>query len=265
MIFCLISLTMKKLLFKISILFALPFLFSCEKEVVDPSEEAQALALVSESREASCQDFSYFHKYDGRVSLGNAWGKLVLVGFAEGVPLQAKKWLLSLHPQVDSIEGETFLYSGVLTIVRLKPNSTCFDATKLMKRLEKHPSVLFANPTFSTPSEDPAVDAWLGVSNEFLVSIEGSGTLAQLEQLVQKTNTKIVFSLSDEIHILSADKKAAGSVLEVVSQFNEQSFITLAEPNLLFQFSPSAASSDRASAARAFSDSKQRFLKKARR
>ncbi|MGV3539825.1 MAG: hypothetical protein ACO1OQ_08445 [Rufibacter sp.] len=180
---------------------------------------------------------------DGDVTLGKAWGKLVLVGFAEGMTLETRKEFLQQFHRVDSVHGETYLDSGVLTLVQLKANSTCFEAEKLMKELQKLPQVLFANPTFLQRGQEPGTEAWLGVTNEFLVSTEGSGTLQDLEALVQQTKTKIVFSLSDEIHLLSADKNATGHVLELVSFFNRQPTVTMAEPNLIFQFSPSGAAS----------------------
>jgi hypothetical protein len=241
------------------LLIALPFLFSCEKEIVEPTD--QSLALSAASRTAACSEYSYFNKLEGNVTFGKAWGQLVLVGFLEGLPLEDRKRILKAFTEVDSLEGETYTDSGVITIIRLKAKSTCFEADKLMKALQKHPAVMYANPVFDPATYNPDGYEWVGVSSEFLVSIEGSGTLAQLEELVHKTNTKILFSFSDEIHILSADKNSSGSILEVVSFFNRESSVTAAEPNLVFQLAPEP-SQTASIATNQTTTSKESFLQK---
>ncbi|WP_192821198.1 hypothetical protein [Rufibacter sp. LB8] len=241
------------------VLAALPFLFSCNQDTVEPTDAS--LALSEEARTAACTEYSYFNKFEGTVTYSKAWGQLVLVGFAEGLSQQDKQQLLAGFPVVDSLEGEVFTEAGVVTMVRLNPGSTCFEADKLRKALEKYPAVQFANPVFDPEVYNADGFAWVGVSSEFLVSIEGSGTLAQLEALVNQTNTKILFSFSDDIHILTADKNSSGSVLEVVSFFNRQAAVTVAEPNLIFQLAPELNQMARKAASQTIT-SKAAFLRK---
>ncbi|MBC3538164.1 hypothetical protein ACFSC6_00520 [Rufibacter sediminis] len=221
---------MNKLSSLLSLSFATFFLFSCEKEEIEPNINAE---VVSESRGTYCNEYSYFNKVSGPVSFGSARGGVLLVGFQEGLSMEARHQILSRYSQFKSIDGEIFMDSGVITRVNLTPWSTCSDVERLMERLKREGAVSFAYPFFEPQTTDPT-EAWVGSSNEFMVSIEGNGTYEQLEQLMARTNTKLVFSFSDDIHLLRADKFSTGNVLTICSIFNQQSFITVAEPNLVY-------------------------------
>ncbi|GGK71256.1 hypothetical protein GCM10011405_19260 [Rufibacter glacialis] len=210
---------------------------SCEKEEVEPLLTG---TTASDARAISCLNYSYFNKQSGMVDFGKARGEVVLVGFVEGLTMQEKQQLLGRFPHFQGIEGEVAMDSGVITVVRLSTGTNCSDVEKLLVKLVKEPSISFAHPFFEENPADPEAPM-TGLSNEFMVSIEGSGTLQELEQFIAETNTKIVFSFSDEIHVLSADKNSAGSILDICTKFNQQAFVTSAEPNLVYSF-PALAS-----------------------
>ncbi|WP_169788195.1 hypothetical protein [Rufibacter tibetensis] len=174
------------------------------------------------------------------VKFGRARGELILVGFAEGMSLQARQQVLGRFPQFQSVEGEIAVDSGIITVVRLAPGSECSDVEKLLTRLVKESSISFANPFFESNSTDPEAPI-TGLSNEILVFIE-EGSLDKLEQLVAQTNTKIVASYSDEIHVLSVDKNSSGSILNITTLLNQQAFVLGAEPNLVYSFPATATS-----------------------
>ncbi len=165
---------------------------------------------------------------------------MVLVGFAEGMSQAAKQQLLNRYPQVHSIAGELAMDSGIITQVKLVKGSNCFDTEKLLTKLQREAVVSFAHPMFTQDEEDPNSQRF-GLTNEFMVSIEGSGTPEQLQKFVEQTRTKIVFSFSDDIHVLSADKNSTGSLTDILTLFNQQDFVTVAEPNLTFTFPDAAA------------------------
>jgi hypothetical protein len=69
-----------------------------------------------------------------------------------------------------------------------------------------------------------------------MVSIEGTGTMQQLQELMTATNTKLVFSFDENIHVLSTDKHSTRSVLDMVTFFNQHRIIAAAEPNWISFF-----------------------------
>jgi hypothetical protein len=222
---------MKHLFSLASFAFLSFFLLSCENDLIESAELDNATA--TETLVNGCIQYKYYNKgYGTTIQYGNARGEKIIVGFAEGTTLSQQQRILGRYPQFKSISGEVTLDSGVLTIVDLYPGSTCSDVDKLLGKLLKEGAVQVAYPFFESSSTDPS-EPWVGLSNEFMVSIEGSGTLQQLEKLVAKTRTRIVFSFSDDIHVLAADKNSAGHILDILTLFNQQSYITVAEPNLV--------------------------------
>ncbi|GAA4296321.1 hypothetical protein [Nibribacter koreensis] len=219
---------MKRLLLFSYILIVFPFLVSCESELVAP-----AGATNSQTKESygACSTYQYISKAGDVTSYGTAYNQIVLVGFREGVSLKEKQQIVRTSSVYKDIVGEVALDSGPITLVQLKPRSTCADVELLRTQLERYPEVLFANPAFAT--QDPEI-SWIGLPNEFLVSIE-PGTQPQLEVLVASTQTSIVFSLSEELHLLSADKNSNGDALAMSNLFNQQAFVVSAEPNFIFQ------------------------------
>ncbi|RNI22500.1 hypothetical protein EFB08_20595 [Rufibacter latericius] len=190
---------------------------------------------MSDAKVIGCSNYSYLNKVSGVVDFGKPNGEMVLVGFADGMTLQAKQRLLNRYPQYQSIAGEIAMDSGVLTQVRLIKGSNGYDAERLISKLLKESSVHFAHPMFTQDQNDPASQR-IGLTNEFMVSIEGSGTLSQLQKFAAQTKTSFVFSFSDEVHVMKADKNSSGSLLEILTLFNQQDFVTVAEPNLTFTF-----------------------------
>ncbi|WP_205503295.1 hypothetical protein [Rufibacter psychrotolerans] len=188
---------------------------------------------MSDARVADCRNYSYFNKVYGTVQFGAVRGEKILVGFAEGLSAEDRHRILARFPQFHSIDGDVYMDSGLITRVALYPGSTCEEVEKLLEKLEREPAVQFAYPFFESASADPT-EPWVGLSNEFMVSTEGSGTFAQLEQLMAQTKTKLVFSFTEDIHVLRADKNSTGDVLRICTIFNQQPFITVAEPNTIY-------------------------------
>ncbi|WP_181308879.1 hypothetical protein [Rufibacter sp. XAAS-G3-1] len=226
---------MKKFFSLTCLAFASMFLLSCEKEEVEPNLSE---TTFSDKRGAACKNYSYFNKASGTVQYGKARSEMLLVGFADGMSLKARRQVIGRFPQFKAIYSEITMDSGVITVISLYPGSTCSDVEKLMAKLLKEHTVSFAYPYFGEEPTNPDV-MWVGLTNEFMVSIEGSGTYAQLKQLMAKTRTKLVFSFDENIHVLSADKNSIGNVLDVLTVFNKQPYITVAEPNVVFYFTSS--------------------------
>lgn len=179
----------------------------------------------------ACKTYQSISKAGDVTEYGAAYGQILLVGFRDGVSLREKQQIVRQSPLYKEIAGEMALDSGPITLVALKAKSNCAEVEALRAQLQRHPEVLFANPAFNT--QDPEI-AWIGLPNEFLVSIE-AGTQPELEALAATTNTRIVFSLSEELHLLSADKNSQGDALAMSNLFNQQSFVVSAEPNFIFQ------------------------------
>jgi hypothetical protein len=212
--------------------FAALFLFSCEKEVVEPTISEE---LYLDGRAANCSNFSYFNKQSGLVQFGQARSEMLLIGFQAGMSLKARQTVLGKFPQFSTIDGEIPMDSGVITRIQLHPGSSCADIEKLLQRLKKESSVSFAFPFFGEDATTPEV-VWQGLTNEFMVSIEGRGTYAQLKQVMALTRTKLVMSFDENIHVLSADKNSIGNIFEVLTIFNVHPAIAVAEPNVVYYY-----------------------------
>lgn len=226
---------MKRLFYLLNIVFILPLFSACQIGGMEPS--VTTLVLPYEARTASCTSYSYIAKDGTETSFGPARGGEILVGFKPDVTLEAQQRLLDQFPFFDRLDGEVMMDSGEITKVLLLPEATCFEAEKTLKALRKLEEVNFATPVFNPTPSQVGTYEWVGLSNEFLVSLE-EGNLEELNQLVAQTNTSIVFSLTDEIHVLSADKNSTGDALELSNSFNQLPFVTSAEPNYIYYLTP---------------------------
>ncbi|QHL86103.1 hypothetical protein GU926_01025 [Nibribacter ruber] len=222
---------MKRLLIFSYIGLIVPFLISCDSELVAPAGAAQ---VQTQAAYGSCRTYQYISKGGEETNYGAAYGEVLLVGFREGMTLKEKEKLVRQSSLYKSIAGEVAMESGLITLVQLKPRSTCADVELLRDQLQRHPDVLFANPAFKAQPGQEGEVAWLGLSNEFLVFIE-PGTQAQLEALVAQTNSTLVFSLSEELHLISVTKTSQGDALALSNLFNQQAFVVTAEPNFVLQ------------------------------
>jgi hypothetical protein len=196
------------------------------------------LILPYESRTASCTNYVHEGKNGDNIRLGNAKGDIILVGFAADLSLENKESVLAKYPFYERMDGEVSMDSGLITKVVLKPEATCFEAEKIIKDLQKQTGVFFALPTFLPSPEQQGTYAWVGLSNEIIVSLEEGTPLDKFEAALAATGAQVVFSLTDEIHVVSVDKTSSGNALAVAKQFNALDFVATAEPNLIYTMAP---------------------------
>ena len=203
---------------------------------IEPS--VTTLVLPYEAKIASCTTYSFEDNANSNIILGEARGDMLLVGFAPGLSREAQERVLAQYPFFDRLDGEVALESGNITKVLLHPDATCFEAEKMLKMLQKQDEVVFATPAFHPKPSEADAYQWVGLSNEILVSVESPEALEQLEHWMKKTKSTLVLSLSDELHLISADKNSKGNALELSSSLNQLAFVAAAEPNLIYSLTP---------------------------
>ncbi|MFC6999278.1 hypothetical protein [Rufibacter roseus] len=228
---------MKRILYLSYSALLVPLLSSCQIGGMDNSS-VTAMVLPYESRIASCDSHSYTTKDAETIDLGTARGDVILVGFKPNLTLEERQQIIRLFPFTNEIDGEVTMDSGIITRVKLISDATCFEAWKTLKELEKHESVLFANPAFNPTPQDAGTYQWIGLTNEFIVALEEGTSQEQFNALLKETNAAVVFSLSDEMHVVSADKNSTGNALELTTLFNSKAFVAGAEPNFIYFLNP---------------------------
>ncbi|WP_460892459.1 hypothetical protein [Rufibacter soli] len=213
----------------------LPFLMSCEKEDIAPNDPSvNQLQLGRET--GTCTTFAYTTKDGSTVTYGNALGDVVLVSFVAGTPAREIKKILSKYPEFIKVESEFATETKVFTVLRLTPNTSCYTAEQIINSLETQPEVVLAVPAFDNGADEQKNRRLLAMTDEILVGIEPTPeALAQLQTFVASTNSQIVFSYSDEFHLLSVDKASTGTIFELSSLLNQQAYVVGADPSLVVQ------------------------------
>jgi hypothetical protein len=209
---------MKKMLYLFSFCLYLGF-SGCRKEGIKPGDDVP----LPEKQQESCTSYGYQTKTEP-VALGPATGAELLVGFCKNFPLKQQQQLLATCKAFQALAGQVQTASGPVSIITLKPGTTCYQTEMLMHELEQLPAVRFSLPGLQAGA----------YSNEFLVSLQVNASEAEFLQLVADTRTHIVTypeELGSRLYLLSADKIAAGNVFEMVSFFNDADLVEFAALN----------------------------------
>ncbi|KAA9340188.1 hypothetical protein [Adhaeribacter soli] len=209
---------MKKMLYLFSCCLYLGF-SGCRKEGIKPGDAAP----LPEKQQESCTSYGYQTKTEP-VALGPATGAELLVGFRKNFPLKQQQRLLATCEAFQAVSGQVQTASGPVSLITLKPGTTCHETEKLMHELEQLPAVRFSLPGLQAGT----------YSDEFVVSLQVNASETEFLQLVADTRTHIVTypeELGSRLYLLSADKSAAGNVFEMVSFFNDADLVEYASLN----------------------------------
>ncbi|WP_177217415.1 T9SS type A sorting domain-containing protein [Thermoflexibacter ruber] len=114
-------------------------------------------------------------------------------------------------------------------ILSLKEDKTADDAIRLVKDLLKEESVLYASPVLVGP-EGTSLG---GLTNELIVKLKKTTSLAFLEQLAKAKNIeKIVqYEYDPLVYILTINKHSSTHTLDLSNQFLETGKFEFAHPN----------------------------------
>jgi hypothetical protein len=226
---------MKRLIYLTYLALLALALLSCEKEQIVPqtAEVSTGAALKA----STCNTYSYVTK-TGVKHFGIARTDYVLIGFDPALTLADQERILKRYNIFAETNGDFFMDSGIITVVKLKSNATCAAVESFLQSLEGLSAVNFALPVFNPDATQQGIFEWVGLTNEFIVTIPNPGAYANLQRLAQSTNTQIITNLDANTYILSTDKNSAGNALEMSTLFNQNRKISNAEPNLLFQLVP---------------------------
>ena len=221
---------MKNFVLNLSVVFALLTMVSCQKEIVKPNElDGQTQTLDGRKPSTTCTDYFYYYN-DMPSALGQVNLNQIIIGFEDGLSLQEKQNFIANYTFLDSIIYNSTSGSADVTTVTLKPGLTCLDVENNLKLLAQQAGVRYANPTFKPAG---SVYEYLGVTNQFLVTLKSTASYTDLQQLATKTKTQIVGQLYGQTYILSAVKTSNGNALEMANYFHTNSKVEYAEPDFL--------------------------------
>ena len=229
---------MKRLIY-ITYLFLLAlFLISCEKEIVVPVAQAEDSNLNNNRSGGSCPNYFYQTK-NGVVTFGSVRGDYAIVGFKPNITPAQQQTILSRFSFFDATDGDAFFESGIATVVKFLPGTTCNQAEAFADQLEKNQGVDYVLPVFYGTGNFSIYD-WVSPSPELIVTLSRPQHYRFLEQFARSTKTQIVTSFDDVTYILAANKKSNGTILQLASQLNASPKVDLAEPSFYGQLASGA-------------------------
>lgn len=170
----------------------------------------------------------YFYYQDEKVDLGPVLTDMIIIGFVEGTDKAEKEKIISQYDFLGNVLDEHTSGSADVTIVSTRNNPTPGTLEVKFSVLEQNPKVLYSTPFFT---KNPTSGGRLGITNQFLVTLEENIGMDTLEKLMQRTNTRLIEPLGNNIYILSADKNSAGNALDMANYFHESQGIKIGEPD----------------------------------
>lgn len=170
----------------------------------------------------------YFYYLDQKVALGPVLTDMLIIGFADGVDKEAKNKIMAEYDFLGNILDETNSGSADITVVSTRGEITPGTMELKFNLLEQNPKILYATPFFSQAKDKIGR---LGITNQFLVTLEEPVSKILLEKLMKRTNTRLVEELGNNIYVLAADKNSAGNALDMANYFHESPGIKVGEPD----------------------------------
>jgi hypothetical protein len=134
----------------------------------------------------------------------------------------------------DIIDNYSFIKSparliGKTAILDLVSNLTCEQVKQHLNELTTNSRISFAS-SFLTSDGSSVV----GNSGEFVVKLNDSSQIPQLQQLVNETNTAIIDKKPHyNKYTIKADKNSDGNVFDMANLFYLKEFTEYAEPNFI--------------------------------
>ncbi|MBX0332187.1 hypothetical protein K3G39_02950 [Pontibacter sp. HSC-14F20] len=177
-----------------------------------------------------CTAHTYY--YNGaEKSLGTVYNGMILLSFSDEVNDEQKAITAAgRHGFIEALGQPIQSNSARLYPAKLAPGLNCQQVEVALSEILKNPAVAYAAPYFET-----AGGQLLGVSNEFIVVVEGGRQPAAqvLKGLSEATKTEIVSALSDNTFVMRANKNSRGNALEMANFFYKQPRIKHAEPDFV--------------------------------
>lgn len=210
-------------------------MMACEKDQIAPASASSD--LTSDLRGGSnCTNYSYQTK-TGPFELGVVRTDLVLVAFMPGVTPTQQAGILGRFNIFKGFSSSWYTDSGdEVQFVTLKTNATCTSVEAMLSSLRNNANVKYAEPAFTAPPNSGLV--WLGLTNEFLVTLANPSQVSKLQKLVGITKTVIVDDWGNGTYLMATTSNSPGNVLQMSTYFNQNSAISVAEPNYIYQLAP---------------------------
>jgi hypothetical protein len=170
----------------------------------------------------------YFYYQDQKVDLGPILTDMLNLGFAPGTTTEEKEKIMSEFDFLGKILDESNSGSADVTVVSTHGELTPGTLEIKFSLLEQHPKIEYAGPYFGPAAGSPGR---LGITNQFLITLEDKIGEALLDKLMHRTMTKKVDTLGPQTFVLSADKNSAGNALDMANYFHESPGIKVGEPD----------------------------------
>lgn len=177
----------------------------------------------------ACMNQTYYYN-DERKDLGLVYSRMILVAFAEGLSIEQIADATQRHGFVQSLGQAVHSNSARLYPIRLVEGLNCQEAGAAIAEMAKDPAITYAAPFFETGDGQ-----LLGISNEFIVTVEAGRQPATevLKRLANATGTELITALGEDTFVLRADKNSRGNALEMANFFHEQPLVKHAEPDFV--------------------------------
>ena len=170
----------------------------------------------------------YYYYQDQKVNLGTVLTDMLVIGFAEGMDKMAKEKIIGEYDFLGNILDEANSGSADVTVVSTRGEITPGTMEVKYSVLEQNPKILYATPFFAPNTNS---SGRLGITNQFIVTLEDLVGQTLLDKLMKRTNTKLVEALGPQTYIISADKNSAGNALDMANYFHESPGIKIGEPD----------------------------------
>lgn len=178
---------------------------------------------------ASCVNHSYYYN-DEQKALGTVYTRMILVSFADGLGIEQVAEVAQRHSFVQGLGQAVRSNSAELYPVQLMDGLSCLQTEAAISEIVKDPAVTYAAPFFEMNNSE-----LLGISNEFIVTVESGRQSAEalLKRLATATGTELITALGENTYVLRADKNSRGNALEMANFFHKQRLIKQAEPDFI--------------------------------
>ncbi len=176
-----------------------------------------------------CIAHTYYYN-DAEKSLGTVYNGMILLSFSQELSHEEATTAAGQYAFIQELGQPIHTNSARLYPAKLAAGLSCQQVEGAISEVSKDPAVAYAAPYFES-----AGGQLLGVSNEFIVSVESGRQPAEqvIRRLTAATRTELVTELNADTFVLRADKNSRGNALEMANFFHKQPLIKHAEPDFV--------------------------------
>ncbi|MFK8104637.1 MAG: hypothetical protein AB8G15_19085, partial [Saprospiraceae bacterium] len=173
---------------------------------------------------------NFYYSPEGKTFLQVSTEKII-VKFEEGTSLEMQQQVLNSEAKLEKLERTMLLPAPEVTLVNLNGINNNQEVAALLKRLQKHPKIIYANAFLA--HQDGTLH---GIQEKILVRLKSNKDMASFNQAMDKfevvVDTRNEFDpLLFHISVLPTSKLNA---LELANAWHESGQFDYAEPDFMY-------------------------------